>query len=205
MHLFTDIQIITDLHERNVPIFAKGVTSLVSADPDPRPPRRRQVCTLRTSLGRGFVHCDFRRWRLCALVTLFCRGYVHWSPPAVRKPPPKRRLQCARPDRRFRAVRKPPSEQASQCARPSFVHCGPHFDGAVYTGLLDAGGFVHWRPRSGGTLYTGPWRHCTNLLRNSPSSAHGPTAVSGQCANPHPNRPPSAHGPTVSSGHRAPP
>ena len=119
MHLFTDIQIITDLHERNVPIFAKGVTSLVSADPDPRLPSLATGVYTADLIGTGgVVHCDFRRWRLCALVTLFCRGYAHWSPPAVRKPPPKRRPQCARPDRRFRAVRKPPSEQASQCARP---------------------------------------------------------------------------------------
>ena len=72
-----------------------------------------------------------------------------------------------------RGAAQAPSE-LTQCARPGFVHWRPCLGGGLYTGVLGVVDFVHCEPRSKGTLYTGTGRHCTNPLRNDPSSAQSP-------------------------------
>ena len=112
-----------------------------------------------------------------------------------------------------RGAAQAPSE-LTQCALPGFVHWRACLRGGLYTGLLDAVDFVHYGHRPKGTLYTGAARHCTNPLRNDPSSAQSPRCClralykppprhTLQCANSYRNTPTSAQSPS-SSRHRVP-
>ena len=141
------------------------------------PPRghvRTGLCTLATTFRRGSVHRFSRRRRLCTLRTMFRRGFVHLDGVVLYKPPRKRPLQCA---------------------KSGFVHWRPCLDGGLYTGLLDTVGYVHCGPCLGGTLYTDRCRHCTNPLRNVPSSVQSPVHSSGHRIPEHPLRSVAVRGP----------
>ena len=120
-----------------------------------RAPRWSQTRTLQISFGRGLYTripspsavraADHVPAGVCTPVAARSAQTPTGTVPPVR---------TARP-RLFPAVRKPPPKRPSQCARPDRVHCGPRSNGALYTRLSVTVGCARWQPISDKGLHAG--------------------------------------------------